>query len=132
MVSTLGGGYFLVKDIPHSIALAKKQASLAFELGDDVAWRASNLHLVYIAIQCGAWEHGRRLIKELTELAIPAGDSKLLAMLYASSGYLDRTKLWEEEGGLSKEDAHRQRLCSVEGDLLDNLLKIDRCSAFNE
>lgn len=124
IVSTLGGGYFLIKDIAHSISLARKQAALALELGDSVAWRASHLHLVYIAIQCGAWEHGVTLISDLMALAVAAGDKRLVAMLNSATGYLGRTREWYEAGKLCGEDVHRQSLAVYDKELLDKLVGV--------
>ena len=115
MVSTLGGGYFLVKDIGRAVALAKRQAWLAARLGDAPLWRASSLHLVYIAIQVGAWGRGLELIEQLREGAALAGDGRALAQLSAAQGYLAQTREWAEAGRLSEGgDAHRQALARVE------------------
>ena len=122
MVSTLGGGYFLVKDIPRAIALARRQAWLAWRLGDDALWRASHLHLIYIAMQVGAWARSGELIDALTPGAAAAGDERFLAMLHAASGYLARTREWAEAGRLAGQDAHRQALAVVQGDVLRELV----------
>ena len=125
MVSTLGGGYFLVKDIGKAIQLARQQAWLAWRLGDGALWRASHLHLIYIAIQVGAWERGAALIAQLAPGARDAGDERFLAMLSAATGYLERTRAWAEQGKLAGEDAHRQALAVVGQEVLQELVVLD-------
>ena len=125
MVSTLGGGYFLVKDIGKAVQLARQQAWLAWRLGDGALWRASHLHLIYIAIQVGAWDRGAALIAQLTPGARDAGDERFLAMLSAATGYLERTRAWAEQGKLAGEDAHRQALAVVGQEVLRELVVLD-------
>jgi hypothetical protein len=121
MVSTLGGGYFLVKDISRSLRLARQQAWLAWRLGDMALWRASHLHFIYIAIQIGAWARGEALIRELTPGAVEAGDARFLAMLSSAQGYLERTRDWAVTGRLQGQDVHRQALAQADPSELGEL-----------
>jgi hypothetical protein len=121
MVSTLGGGYFLVKDISRSLRLARQQAWLAWRLGDMALWRASHLHFIYIAIQIGAWARGEALIRELTPGAVEAGDARFLAMLSSAQGYLERTRDWAVTGRLQGQDVHRQALAQADPSVLGEL-----------
>jgi len=69
LVSTLGGGYFLCKNIAQARKMAERQIRIARDLGDEGMALRCSVHLVYNDIQQGHFEAAVARIIELCKAA---------------------------------------------------------------
>jgi len=101
LVSTLGGGHFLCRQVSAAMAMARRQMWIARELGDAKLLLRCHVHLAYCLIQVGAFGSAVRLLRHINTAATALEDGVCAGMVTAARRHARKThELWRQ-GALS-------------------------------
>lgn len=100
-MATLGGGYFFIKRLSHSLVLARQQRLLALQIGNISMARQCQLNEAYNWIYAGKFRQAKLVLKSLEAQAVVAaaeGDHKgesqrMLRQCHAARILLKRLKM---------------------------------------
>jgi hypothetical protein len=127
-ISTLGGGFFLTRQLGPALVLAQLQMAVARALGDARLWARCLVHVTYALVQAGRFRTASRLARRLAAAAADPelDDPTLGRMCAAARRYCVRThRLWAD-GTLvasaptsreqqARDEYYRQRLAELGG-----------------
>jgi hypothetical protein len=114
-VSTLGGGYFLCKQIDRAEQMALRQLSIALSLGDPALAVQCRVHLAYNQLQRGRLRFARALLEGEWLCAKALGDDVLQSMVKSAWLYLRRLRQLRAllarpaQGDTTRDAFYRQR-----------------------
>ncbi len=117
-VSTLGGGYFLCKQIDRAEQMALRQLSIALSLGDPALAVQCRVHLAYNQLQRGRLRLARAMLECEWLCAKALGDDVLQSMVKSAWLYLRRLRQLRAllarpaQGDKTRDAFYRQRFTS--------------------
>ena len=118
-ISTLGGGHYLCRQIEEARMMARRQHSVAMQMGDLVLAAQCRIHLIYLAIQCGELEKADHLVKAERQKALDVldGDKGVLQMLSSAELYIFRLRQAAKKCESDDPNFQRQRFVKLKADL---------------
>ncbi len=114
-VSTLGGGFFLCKQIDRAEQMALRQLSIALSLGDPALAVQCRVHLAYNQLQRGRLRLARAMLEGEWLCAKALGDDVLQSMVRSAWLYLRRLRQLRAllarpaQGDTTRDAFYRQR-----------------------
>mmetsp|Transcript_2452 Transcript_2452/g.4064 ORF Transcript_2452/g.4064 Transcript_2452/m.4064 type:complete len:307 (+) Transcript_2452:21-941(+) len=97
VISTLGGGHFLCKQIDAAEAMAKKQLRIAHQLGDPGLASQCRIHLAYNQIQRGNLDRARSILIHELFVAQHLEDKVLKLMIRSAWLYIEKLAAIQRE-----------------------------------